>query len=94
MDMNVISEDPRIIDLDGYAYLIKDKFICFREGLLDLTDPEDRTFLLEYADFLYGKTMSHGILAIIRCAYFRRVRMGDIILVSVMLMHCRGPVVG
>ena len=53
--MNVISENPRIIDLDGYAHLVKDKFICFGQGLFDLSDPEDRAFLLEYADALYGK---------------------------------------
>ena len=52
--MNMISMEPRIIDLDGYAHLIKDKFICFERGLFDLSDPEDLAFLSEYADTLYA----------------------------------------
>lgn len=47
--MTAISEDPRIIDLDGYTHLVLDQFICFRPDVLNLSDSGDRSFLVEHA---------------------------------------------
>lgn len=52
--MNVISKDPRIIDLDGHVHLLTDKLICFEPGLFDLSHPNDVALLLKYIDTLYG----------------------------------------
>lgn len=51
--MQVISNNPRLVDLGGNAYLVKDKFIYFTKGGVDIDSQDGRAFLLEYADTMF-----------------------------------------
>lgn len=51
--MTVISENPRLVDLGGGMYLVKDKFMYFPKGGVDIGDPEWQQSLLGRSDTLY-----------------------------------------
>lgn len=59
--MTIISENPRIVDLDGYVHLVLDQFICFKPGMLNLSDSGDRAFLIEYAEQLAAKSFRKDV---------------------------------
>lgn len=51
--MQVISDDPRLVDLGGGMYLAKDKFIYFPKGGVDIGNPEWQQSLLDRSDTLF-----------------------------------------
>lgn len=61
--MKWVSDDKRIVDVDGYVHLVDGKVVCFPEGLYDLSREDDRNRLLMLGEDLYvEKTMRaiHG----------------------------------